>query len=116
MNFARLKSIDRKYWIAAGGILLVVLAFFAFLGRSQAAAGNTYQTIPVERGTLTSSIEANGVVHARQAAELTWQTSGRIDTISAALGESVKTDQVLASLAQGSTPANVVLAEPSLVT
>jgi HlyD family secretion protein len=115
MNFARLKSIDRKYWIAAGGILLVVLAFFAFIGRLQATAGNTYQTIPAERGTLISSVEANGVVHARQSAELTWQTSGRIDTINAALGDSVKTDQVLASLAQGSIPQNVILAEASLV-
>jgi HlyD family secretion protein len=115
MNFARLKSIDRKYWFAAGGILLVVLAFFAFIGRSQAAAGNTYQTIPAERGTLTSKIEANGVVHARQSAELIWQTSGRIDTINTVVGHRVETGQVLASLAQGSITQHVILAEANLV-
>ncbi len=115
MNFARLKSIDRKYWIAAGVILLIVVVFFAFMAQSQAARANTYQTIPAERGRLTSSVEATGVVHARQSAELTWQTSGRIEVINAVVGDSVKTDQVLASLAQGSIPRNVILAEADLV-
>jgi HlyD family secretion protein len=115
MDFARLKNIDRKYWIFAGGLLLAVLVFFAFIARSRAEDANTYQTTPAQRGTLTASVGATGIVRARQSAPLTWQTSGRLKTINVTVGDSVKTDDVLASLAQSSVPQNVVLAEADLV-
>src|SRR4051812_39940178 len=91
MNFARLKSMDRKYWIAAGVTLFAVLAVFALVAQLQGRGSAIYQTKPVERGTFTSSVGATGIVHARQSALLTWQTSGRLDTITVAVGDSVKT-------------------------
>src|SRR6185369_12855928 len=114
MNFARLKSMDRKYWIAAGVVLLLVVVIFALIGRARRAGSTPYQTDPAKRGTLTSNVGATGTVHAGQSVLLTWQTSGRVDTISAAVGEPVKTDAVLAALAQDSIPQNIILAEADL--
>jgi HlyD family secretion protein len=115
MNFASLKKIDRKIWITVGIILILVVAFVALRSQSKAASSTTYQTEPARRDRLTASIGATGTVHARQSAALTWQTNGRVESVSAAVGDAVAADEVLASLAQTSMSQNVILAEADLV-
>lgn len=108
-----------KKWILAVVIISVVAAGLYFLsplsGRAQSTAPGNFQTTSVERGDLTASIGATGVVRANQTALLAWQTSGTVDEVRVAVGGQVTADQVLASLAKTSLPQNVILAQAELV-
>ena len=116
MNLARLKSLDKKYWILAGGILLITVVFFVWLGQLQTAKKITYQTTTAARGTLNAWVGATGTVRSAQSATLVWQTSGRVETANIKIGDMVTTDKTLASLAQDSLPQEIVLAEADHVT
>lgn len=108
-----------RKWIIAVVIIAVVAAGLYFFGplrgRAQSTAPGNFQTASVERGDLTASIGATGVVRANQTALLVWQTSGTVDEVRVAAGEQVTADQVLASLEQTSLPQNVILAQAELV-
>lgn len=114
MNLARLGNFGKKYWIIAGVILLVAISVFAC--QSNTANGTTYQTTPATRGKLTAWVGATGTVRAAQSATLVWQTGGRVETVNVAIGDSVTTDKILASLAQASLSQEIVLAEADRVT
>jgi HlyD family secretion protein len=116
MNFARLQSLDKKYWILVGGILLVATAFFVWRGQSQAVKTTTYQTTPATRGRLSAQVGATGTVRSAQSAKLTWQASGRVESVNVKIGDAVTTDQILAAIAQSSLPQEIVLAEADRVT
>jgi HlyD family secretion protein len=115
MNLARLKRLDKKYWFFIGVLLVAASLFFVWMGLSQTPKQTAYQTTPVTRGKLTASVGATGTVRAAQSARLLWQTSGRVEKVAIRVGDSVQTDQILASLAQDSLPARVVLSEADLV-
>lgn len=117
MSLARPKSLDKKYWLIAGGILLIaIIAFFVWRGQSQTANPTTYQTSTATRGTLAARVGATGTVRSAQSTTLVWQTSGRVETVNIKIGEAVTTDQILASLVQESLPQEIVLAEADRVT
>lgn len=112
----KIVSFFKKYWIV---LLLVVVALGAFVywrNTRQVAKSATYQTVAAARGTLTASVGATGTVRAGQSANLTWQTSGRVDKVNGKLGAAVKANDVLASLVQTSMSQNVILAEADLIT
>ena len=104
-------------------IILVIAAlgvggFFGIraLSQNQAAArASEFQTTTVQRGNLTAIVGATGTVRSNQTAILSWQTTGRINDIPVKIGEKVKADQVLASLAKSSLAQNIILAEADLV-
>lgn len=73
------------------------------------------QTTEVEYGTLTATIGATGVVRSNQAAQLAWQTSGTVEQVQTMVGETVTTDQVLASLMETTLPQSVIMAQADLV-
>lgn len=101
--------------------LIIILAIAAGGGvyywqtTQQAAGTSMFQTAPASRGKLTANVGATGTVHAGQSAMLTWQTSGRVETVTIEIGAEVKTDQLLASLAQTSMSQNIILAEADLI-
>jgi HlyD family secretion protein len=102
----------RVIWIV---IILGLLAggWFAFTRyqeQRRVAAISGLQTIPVERGALTATIGATGVVRANQTAILTWQTSGLVENILVNAGDLVPDDEVLAILKETSLPQNIILA------
>lgn len=105
----------KKYWIILLVVIVAVAAVVFWQSTKQAAAGSTFQTSPAARGTLTASVGATGTVRAGQSASLTWQTSGRVETVSGNIGASVKTDDVLATLQQNSMSQAVILAEADLI-
>ncbi|MCX8024539.1 MAG: biotin/lipoyl-binding protein, partial [Thermanaerothrix sp.] len=109
----------KRKWILYLVIAILVLA--AFLGfrawQSARTAMNTnFQTEPIQRGNLTATVGATGTVRANQSALLAWQTSGQIGKITVAVGDMVKTGQVLAELEKSSLAQNIILAEADLVT
>ncbi len=105
----------KKYWIALVVILIAVGAVVVWQVRKSSTSATTYQTSPAARGTLTASVGATGTIRAGQSATLTWQTSGRVDTVRGEIGATVKADEVLAVLAQTSMSQNVILAEADLI-
>ncbi len=115
MALARLKTFDKKIWWGLAALALLALAAFYFYGQSTAKNEIVYQTEPVERGSLTASVGATGTVRARQSATLVWQVEGRVETVSAGIGDRVEAEQVLASLAQSSLSQGMLLSQAELI-
>jgi len=108
-----------RKWIIAVVVVAAAAAglyfFGPFRGRVGSAAQGNLQTAPAERGDLTATIGATGVVRSNQTAELTWQTSGTVGEVRVAAGEPITAGQVLAVLEKTSLPQNIILAEADLV-
>ena len=99
-------------------ILLVVIigvGAFAYVRRANADTTTQYQTSEIKKGDLTATIGATGTVRAQQSAALAWQAVGTVDTVNVEVGDTVKTNQVLAELAKSSLPQNIILAQADLV-
>ncbi len=109
------KQTLRNWLIAAGAVGLAALGFFFYNSSTQAADQSLYETESASRGSLVASVGATGTVRAGQTATLTWQTTGRVETVKAVIGQTVKQDETLASLEQTSLPQNIILAEADLV-
>ena len=106
-------SVHRRISIPAAAVLLILLAFA--LGRGRSQPGAEFQTVKIERGTLTATVGATGTVRARQSAVLAWQSAGTVDQVSARVGERVDEGDVMATLASTSLPQNIILAQADLV-
>ncbi len=98
---------------------LAVIALVAYLVISAINARNAsaaeLQTVAVTRGELVAIAGATGTVRANQTAELAWQTSGRIESISVEVGDKVASETVLAELLETSLPQSIILAQADLV-
>jgi HlyD family secretion protein len=97
-------------------LLLVVVgaAGFVYMRRARAETTTQFQTATVERGNLTATIGATGTVRAKQTAVLVWQAAGTVESVAVSVGDAVKADEMLASLAKTSLPQSVILAEADL--
>jgi HlyD family secretion protein len=91
------------------------LALRAYFRQRGAESLSSLQTVPAERGELVSTVGATGLVRANQTATLTWQTTGIIEQVQAAVGDFVESGQELAVLEQTSLPQNIILAQADLV-
>jgi HlyD family secretion protein len=105
----------KRFWIIAGIVLLVIVGGIIWNVNRQKNADTGYQTVKVERGTLSATVGATGTVHARQSAVLSWETSGTVKSVDVKLGDNVRADQQLAALDRSTVPQNVILAEADLV-
>ncbi|EKD89261.1 MAG: Efflux transporter, RND family, MFP subunit [uncultured bacterium] len=104
-------------WSVIGVVVLGIAALIVVNNiNARKAAAATMQTQVLEKGDLTAIVGATGTVRANQSATLVWQTNGRIESINAVIGDKVKTDEVLASLAQSSLSQSIILAQSDLVT
>lgn len=108
----------RIFWVI--GILLVigVIAFFVIrnLQQAQANASSAFETVALSRGDLTASVGATGTVRANQSTVLSWQLSGTVQDVQAAVGDLVQINQPLAILSEASLPQSVILARADLIT
>lgn len=95
-------------------VLVVAASAILYVRRSKAEAPTQYQTATVERGNLTATIGATGTVRAKQSAVLVWQAAGTVETVAVKVGDPVKANDELASLAKTSLPQSVILAEADL--
>ena len=116
MDQASPKKPNRIIWLIAGLILLAAVGSYPWLIKMITPGSAAYLTSPAALGSLTANVEATGTIRAAQSATLIWNSSGRVDTISAGVGDKATTDQVLASLALDSVPANIRLAESNVLT
>ncbi len=104
-------------WSIVAAVVLVIIAIIVISNiNAQKEAAAAYQTQVLEKTDITAIVGATGSVRANQSATLTWQTNGRIEELSVKVGDKVKTDQVLASLAESSLSQSIILAQSDLVT
>jgi HlyD family secretion protein len=108
-----------KRWVfGLLGLIIIAGAIYIFgplRAQRQAAADASLQTAPAERGSLTATVGATGVVRANQSAVLTWQTSGTLQEVLVNVGDTTAAGDLLASLQQTSLPQSVILAQADLV-
>lgn len=95
-------------------VLVVTASAVLYVRRSKAEAPAQYQTTTIERGNLTATIGATGTVRAKQSAVLVWQAAGTVAAVTVKVGDQVKANDELASLAKTSLPQSVILAEADL--
>jgi HlyD family secretion protein len=105
----------KKFWIAIVLVIVAVAAIVVWQNNAKTAGSTTYKTTPAARGTLTANVGATGTVRAGQSANLTWQTSGRVESVNGKIGAKVQTNDVLASLVQTSMSQGIILAEADLI-
>lgn len=106
---------NRNFVIIAGVVVVIILVVAFFVVRGSSSAQSQYQTQAAEKGSLSATVGATGTVRANQNAQLTWQTSGTVETVDVKIGEPVKMGQQLASLALSSVSQNIILAQADLV-
>lgn len=96
-------------------IILIGVSAFMFTRRTNADTASQFQTATIQRGNLTATIGATGIVRARQTAVLVWQAAGTVDTVNVKVGDNVPADFVMAYLSKTSLPQSVIMAEADLV-
>jgi HlyD family secretion protein len=108
-----------KKWIIVIVVVLILAGGFYIFGplrnQRQATASAEFQTVTAERGELTATVGATGVVRANQTAHLSWLTSGTVDDVKVGVGGEVSKDQILATLELTSLPQTIILAQADLV-
>lgn len=108
----------RRWLWALIALAIIAGGYFGWraIQRSQQAnAVEDLQTSPLSSGPLTASVGATGTVRANQFVTLTFAISGTVDEILYSAGDLVQENDVLATLAQESLPANVILAQVDLI-
>jgi HlyD family secretion protein len=103
-------------WIAALLLIVVVIFIISSSVKAQNAAQEAYQTIKLERGDLIVIVGATGIVDANQTAELSWETTGRVESVNVKINDHVAAGDILADLADNTLPQSVILAQADLVT
>ncbi|HEX9013813.1 MAG TPA: efflux RND transporter periplasmic adaptor subunit [Anaerolineaceae bacterium] len=108
-----------KKWLLIGGIVVVLAAagaVFVYM-RTQSQPSSTassYKTQAAAKGSLSTSVGANGNVYTRQTVSLSWGTSGTVSQVSVTKGQQVDKGTVLAQLDQSSLPQSVLSAATDL--
>jgi HlyD family secretion protein len=105
---------SRRTWIIIGIIVTILLVAVILFIRNSNKQTTTFQTTPVERGSLVASVGATGSVRAKQSAVLTWWTTGVVEKVNVGVGDRVSRTEVLASLDKASLNQSVILAEADL--
>lgn len=111
----------RKWWIIPLVVaVLAVIGYYAYpLIRNRFFTSQTTSsltTVKVAKTNLSTYVGATGTVRTTQNSIVTWQTSGKVQTINVKVGDKVQADQVLASLDPASLPSSVILAQADLQT
>ncbi len=112
-----MRNFFRKYRTLLIILLVVIIGAGAFLAvrNARADTSSTFETTPIERGSLTATIGATGTVRAQQSATLMWQAAGTVENVNTDVGATVKVDDVLAELEKSSLPQTIILAQADLV-
>ncbi len=112
--FAWLKAKPIR-WIGAAALLLVIIVLVVTNLNRNTAAQNGYQTVQVEKGDLIAIVGATGIVEANQTAELSWETTGRVESVNVDVNDQVESGQILADLVDNTLSQEIILAEADLV-
>jgi len=108
------KKYKRLLIIAGGFLLAVILAAAVLLGGGRSVPAVT-QTAQVERGAITETVEAIGVVAAMPSASITWESDGIVSESMVKVGDQVEKGEVLLTLEDSSISSEILQARSSLL-
>jgi HlyD family secretion protein len=109
---------SKRKWVALiAGVGVIAIAFLAYRQWSLAreADGEALATTTVERGTVTSSIDAGGAIEVPRSASLAWRTSGVVGAVHVHVGDAVHAGDVLMELNPESLEPSVIQAQADLL-
>jgi len=102
-------------WIAIAALLIVVIWVVNNQNQARKTAMDEYQTVKLERSDMVVIVGATGIVEANQTADLSWETTGRVEIVNVKANDRVKAGDILADLADNTLPQSVILAQADLV-
>jgi len=109
----------KKFIIFISVVLVIAVGAFFFITvqaqRGIAATLENLETETVQRGSLSSVVGATGVVRSNQSAYLVWKVNGQVEQVFPEAGDTVSAGDTLATLADHSLPAYIILAQADLV-
>ena len=88
----------RSFWVAAGVIIVAVIAATYYYTRDVKAEAPAFSTAEVSRGDVISTVEATGTLEAVTTVQVGSQVSGTISALHADFNSEVKKGQVIAEL------------------
>lgn len=100
-------------WLVGGGIVAVI-AIGAWV-RAGRAPKITYDTYTVAKETLRQTVQVTGEVVSSQDVDLKFESSGRVTSIARAVGDAVKSGDVLATLDDRAERVDVQKAQAALL-
>ena len=99
--------------VAGGGYLYLRYASNAQAG---AASLSQYSFTRLTTGEIDTTVAASGTVRTNQSANVSWQVSGVIGKINVKVGDTVKSNDILASLDPTNLPNAIIQAQQNLIT
>lgn len=105
-----------RFVAAAVGLLIIVAIGYSCLQRGGASPAAAPASVPVARGTITASIAASGTVVTTRQAKLSFGVSGRLESLSVAVGDAVAAGQTLAAIDTAALEIKLEQAKSSLRT
>lgn len=108
----------RRWVVVAVVLVVLVVGYFGVGAYRQSRTDATLaklQTVQVTRGNLTATVGATGTLRANQTAILTFGTSGTVEWVGPKTAETVREEDILATLEDTSIPSQVILARADLV-
>lgn len=112
-------SLRRPSW-AVNAVLLLLLvggAFWAYetVARPESTqAATSVRAVPVQQGTVTASVTADGTLESSSTAAASFVTGGTVTSISVRVGDKVKKGQVLAKVDAAAAKRDLAAAEADL--
>ncbi len=101
-------------WPVIGLVALVVIGAGTAYGVAGSSSTPRYRTVAATRADVQQTLSTSGTVDAADRADLAFATSGTIAALKVALGDEVRTGQVIATLKTGDLDASLTQAEASL--
>ncbi len=105
------------YWII--GVIAVLLiaggAYMKVKASKQSTTTSNLKTATVAIGEVMSTISGSGTVESQQNANVTWKTSGTVQSVSFAIGQLVQDGEELAALDPSTLPSSVLQAKIDLI-
>ncbi len=85
----------KNKWLWIGVLAIALIGIFVWKGREKKKEALRYQTIVVERGDITATVLANGIVQPQNRLEIKPPINGRIETVLVQEGEAITKNQIL---------------------
>jgi HlyD family secretion protein len=105
------------YWIIGVVVVLLIAGGVYMRVRASRQAANTadVQTATVALGNVSVTISGVGTIRSQQDANINWQTSGTVKSVSTSIGQQVQSGEVLAALDLDTLPSSVLQAQLDLI-
>ncbi len=114
----RVKALLRRRGVLLNGILAILIAIGAgvayFSLNDDAGASSPGRIVRVSRGNVVSSVSASGSVASSLSRDLSFGTSGTVDSVKVKVGDKVKKGQVLATVDDASASDDLRSAKAAL--